>query len=107
VTEEERDAPRRRTVAAVRPVVIRVRCRVVVSLRPVVIVVRLLVRIVTAAAVAAVVVITIVIAVAITIVAVVAGVRWACREGANHEGNSDRRRDPAYPRAQFDSRFER
>jgi hypothetical protein len=107
VTEEQRDAPRRRTVAAVRPVVIRVRCRVVVWLRPVVIVVRLLVRVVTAAAVAAIVIVAMPILAAITITAVVAGVRRACREGANHEGKSDRRRDPAYPRAQFHFRFER
>jgi hypothetical protein len=109
VTEEERDATRRRTVAAVRPIVVRVRCRVVVRLRPVVIVVRLLVRIVPAAAVAAIVVVAMPIAAVITITAVVVAVgeNRACREAANHESKSDRRRDPAYLRAQFNFRFGR
>jgi hypothetical protein len=108
-TEEERDARGRRIVAAVRPVVIRVRRRVVVRLRRVVIVVRLLlVRIVVAAAaITAIVVIAMLIAAAITIAAavVVVGVRRSDREAANHEGKPDSRRDPAYPGAQFNFRF--
>jgi hypothetical protein len=107
-TEEERDATWRRTVAAFRPVVVRVRCGVIVPLRPVVIVIRLIVRIVTSAAVAAIIVVAMPIAaISITAVVVAFGANRACREGANHEGKSDRRHDPAYLRAQFHSRFER